>query len=73
MSQSICEVIQCDPLQTPRSSCQREGQPAMNVATGGEMVVYTIAKTALVGFTRAQAIERAPYGVQVNGIALGIW
>ncbi len=35
------------------------------------MVVYTIGKTALVGFTRAQAIEWAPYNVQVNAIGPG--
>ena len=40
---------------------------------GGEMVLYTAAKTALVGFTRAQALEWAPYGVQVNAIAPGIF
>jgi NAD(P)-dependent dehydrogenase (short-subunit alcohol dehydrogenase family) len=40
---------------------------------GGEMVVYTIAKTALVGFTRAQALEWAPYTIQVNAIAHGIF
>lgn len=40
---------------------------------GGEMVVYTIAKTALVGFTRAQALEWAPYHVHVNAIAPGIF
>jgi NAD(P)-dependent dehydrogenase (short-subunit alcohol dehydrogenase family) len=40
---------------------------------GGEMVVYTIAKTALSGFTRAQALEWAPYGVQVNAIAPGLF
>src|SRR3954462_8613239 len=38
---------------------------------GGELVLYTAAKTALVGFTRAQALEWAPYGVQVNAIAPG--
>ena len=40
---------------------------------GGEMVIYTVAKTALVGFTRAQALEWAPYGVQVNAIAPGLF
>ncbi|MES2562840.1 MAG: SDR family oxidoreductase [Pseudomonadota bacterium] len=40
---------------------------------GGELVLYTAAKTALVGFTRAQALEWAPYGVQVNAIAPGIF
>jgi NAD(P)-dependent dehydrogenase (short-subunit alcohol dehydrogenase family) len=37
------------------------------------MVIYTVAKTALVGFTRAQALEWAPYGVHVNAIAPGIF
>ena len=37
------------------------------------MVVYTIGKTALVGFTRAQALEWAPYHIQVNAIAPGIF
>ena len=40
---------------------------------GGELVLYTAAKTALVGFTRAQALEWAPYGVHVNAIAPGIF
>jgi NAD(P)-dependent dehydrogenase (short-subunit alcohol dehydrogenase family) len=38
---------------------------------GRDMVLYTAAKTALAGFTRAQALEWAPYGVQVNAIAPG--
>jgi NAD(P)-dependent dehydrogenase (short-subunit alcohol dehydrogenase family) len=33
------------------------------------MVIYTLAKTDLVGFTRAQALEWASYNVQVNTIA----
>jgi NAD(P)-dependent dehydrogenase (short-subunit alcohol dehydrogenase family) len=36
-------------------------------------VLYTTAKTALAGFTRAQALEWAPYGVHVNCIAPGIF
>ena len=40
---------------------------------GGELVLYTAAKTALVGFTRAQALEWAPYGVHINAIAPGIF
>ena len=38
---------------------------------GGANAVYTLAKTGLVGFTRALAIEWAPYGIQVNAIAPG--
>ena len=40
---------------------------------GGDMVIYTIAKTGLAGFTRAQALEWAPYGVHINAIAPGFF
>lgn len=40
---------------------------------GGGLVLYTTAKTALAGFTRAQALEWAPYGIQVNCIAPGLF
>ncbi len=40
---------------------------------GRDMVLYTTAKTALAGFTRAQALEWAPYGVQVNCIGPGLF
>ena len=36
-------------------------------------MLYTTAKTALAGFTRAQALEWAPYGIQVNCIAPGFF
>jgi NAD(P)-dependent dehydrogenase (short-subunit alcohol dehydrogenase family) len=36
------------------------------------MVLYTTAKTALGGFSRAQALEWAPNGVRVHPIAPGI-
>jgi NAD(P)-dependent dehydrogenase (short-subunit alcohol dehydrogenase family) len=38
---------------------------------GGDMVIYTTAKTALTGFTRALALEWAPYGITVNAVAPG--
>jgi NAD(P)-dependent dehydrogenase (short-subunit alcohol dehydrogenase family) len=38
---------------------------------GGDLVLYSLAKSALVGFTRAQALEWAPYNIQVNCIAPG--
>ncbi|MFQ5899789.1 MAG: SDR family NAD(P)-dependent oxidoreductase [Candidatus Methylomirabilia bacterium] len=37
------------------------------------LTIYAAAKTALVGFTRALAVEWASYGVQVNGIAPGLF
>lgn len=40
---------------------------------GSELTLYTAAKTALVGFTRALALEWAPHGVHVNAIAPGLF
>jgi 2-deoxy-D-gluconate 3-dehydrogenase len=40
---------------------------------GRDMVLYTTAKTALAGFTRALALEWARHGVQVNCIAPGLF
>ena len=37
------------------------------------LTIYAAAKSALVGFTRALALEWAPYGVQVNGIGPGLF
>lgn len=37
------------------------------------MVLYTAAKAGLAGFTRAQALEWAPYGVHVNCISPGLF
>lgn len=40
---------------------------------GGDMVLYTTAKTALAGFTRSQALEWGPYVVRVNAISPGLF
>lgn len=40
---------------------------------GGDLVIYTLAKAAVIGFTRAQALEWAPYNVQINSIAPGLF
>ena len=37
------------------------------------LTIYAAAKAALVGFTRALALEWAPYGIQVNGIGPGLF
>jgi len=40
---------------------------------GGDAVIYSLAKAAVVAFTRAQALEWAPYNVQINSIAPGFF
>jgi NAD(P)-dependent dehydrogenase (short-subunit alcohol dehydrogenase family) len=78
MDVNLTEAILCTRAVGPHMLERRSGK-IINISSwtarqgGGEMVVYTIAKTALVGFTRAQALEWAPYGIQVNGIAPGIF
>jgi NAD(P)-dependent dehydrogenase (short-subunit alcohol dehydrogenase family) len=78
MDINLTEAILCTRAVGPHMLERRSGK-IINISSwtagqgGGEMVVYTIAKTALVGFTRAQALEWAPYGVQVNAIAPGIF
>ena len=57
----------------------RKSGKVINIASwtaqqgGRDMVLYTTAKTALAGFTRAQALEWAPYHVHVNAIAPGMF
>jgi NAD(P)-dependent dehydrogenase (short-subunit alcohol dehydrogenase family) len=78
MDINLTEAILCTRAVGPHMLERRSGK-VINISSwtarqgGGEMVVYTIAKTALVGFTRAQALEWAPYSVQVNAIAPGIF
>jgi NAD(P)-dependent dehydrogenase (short-subunit alcohol dehydrogenase family) len=78
MDINLTEAILCTRAVGPQMLERRSGK-VINISSwtarqgGGEMVVYTIAKTALVGFTRAQALEWAPYRVQVNAIAPGIF
>ena len=78
MDINLTEAILCTRAVGPHMLERRSGK-VINISSwtarqgGGEMVVYTIAKTALVGFTRAQALEWAPYGVYVNAIAPGIF
>jgi NAD(P)-dependent dehydrogenase (short-subunit alcohol dehydrogenase family) len=37
----------------------------------GGLVIYSLAKSAVIGFTRTQALEWAPYNIQINSIAPG--
>jgi NAD(P)-dependent dehydrogenase (short-subunit alcohol dehydrogenase family) len=40
---------------------------------GGELVVYSLAKSAVIGLTRTQALEWVRYNIQINSIAPGLF
>ena len=75
---NLTEALLCTRAVGPHMLARRSGK-VINISSwtgrqgGGEMVLYTAAKSALEGFTRAQALEWAPYGIQVNCIAPGIF
>ena len=76
MDINLTEALLCTRAVGPHMLQRRSGK-VINIAAwtahqgGRDMVLYTTAKTALAGFTRAQALEWAPYGVQVNAIGPG--
>lgn len=78
MDINVTEALLCTRAVGPHMMERRSGK-VINIASwtahqgGRDMVIYTTAKTALAGFTRAQALEWAPYGVHVNAIAPGIF
>jgi gluconate 5-dehydrogenase len=78
MDVNLTEALLCTRAVGPHL-LERGSGKVINIASwtahqgGRDMVLYTTAKTALAGFTRAQALEWAPYGVQVNAIAPGIF
>jgi NAD(P)-dependent dehydrogenase (short-subunit alcohol dehydrogenase family) len=78
MDVNLTEALLCTRAVGPHMLARRSGK-VINIASwtahqgGRDMVLYTTAKTALAGFTRAQALEWAPYGVQVNAIAPGLF
>jgi 2-deoxy-D-gluconate 3-dehydrogenase len=78
MDINVTEALLCTRAVGPHMLARRSGK-VINIASwtaqqgGKDMVIYTTAKTALAGFTRAQALEWAPYGVHVNCIAPGIF
>jgi 2-deoxy-D-gluconate 3-dehydrogenase len=75
---NLTEALLCTRVVGPHMLARRSGK-VINIASwtahqgGRDMVLYTTAKTALRGFTRAQALEWAPYGVQVNAISPGLF
>ena len=78
MDINLTEALLCTRAVGPHMLERRSGK-VISISSytaskgGGDLVLYTAAKTALTGFTRAQALEWAPYGVQVNAIAPGIF
>jgi NAD(P)-dependent dehydrogenase (short-subunit alcohol dehydrogenase family) len=75
---NLTEALLCTRAVGPHMLERRSGK-VINIASwtshqgGGDMVIYTAAKAGLAGFTRAQALEWAPYNVHVNAIAPGIF
>jgi NAD(P)-dependent dehydrogenase (short-subunit alcohol dehydrogenase family) len=78
MDINLTEALLCTRAVGPHMLARGSGK-VINIASwtahqgGRDLVLYTTAKTALAGFTRAQALEWAPYGVRVNCIAPGIF
>jgi NAD(P)-dependent dehydrogenase (short-subunit alcohol dehydrogenase family) len=78
MDVNLTEALLCTRAVGPHMLERRSGK-VINIASwtghsgGGDLVVYTAAKAGLVGFTRAQALEWASYGVHVNAISPGLF
>jgi 2-deoxy-D-gluconate 3-dehydrogenase len=78
MDINLTEALLATRAVGPHLLARRSGK-VINIASwtaqqgGGDMVLYTTAKTALAGFTRAQALAWAPHGVHVNAIAPGLF
>lgn len=78
MDINLTEALLCTRAVGPHMLARGSGK-VINISSwtgrqgGGEMVLYTTAKTALAGFTRAQALEWAPHGIQINCIAPGLF
>lgn len=78
MDVNLTEALLCTRAVGPHMLARRSGK-VINIASwtshqgGRDMVIYTAAKAGLAGFTRAQALEWAPYGVQINAIAPGLF
>lgn len=78
MDINLTEALLCTRAVGPHMLARRSGK-VINISSwtghqgGGEMVLYTTAKAGLDGFTRAQALEWAPFGIQVNCIAPGLF
>lgn len=78
MDINLTEALLCTRAVGPHMLARRSGK-IINISAwtahqgGRDMVLYTTAKTALAGFTRALALEWAPHNVHVNAIAPGMF
>ena len=73
---NLTATILCTRAVGPYFLSRRSGKivnisSSMAVRGGGDSVIYSLAKSAVIGFTRTQAIEWAPYNIQINSIAPG--
>jgi NAD(P)-dependent dehydrogenase (short-subunit alcohol dehydrogenase family) len=73
---NLTATILCTRAVGPHFLSRRSGKivnisSSMAVRGGGDTVIYSLAKSAVIGFTRTQALEWAPYNVQINAIAPG--
>ena len=71
-------TVLCSRAAGPHMLARRSGK-VINITSfaavkaAPSLTIYAAAKAALVGFTRALALEWAPHGVQVNGIGPGFF
>ena len=71
-------TVLCSRAAGPHMLARRSGK-VINITSfaavkgAPNLTIYAAAKAALVGFTRALALEWAPHGVQVNGIGPGFF
>lgn len=78
MDVNLTATILCTRAVGPHM-LERGSGKVVNVASfaaqrgGVNLSIYATAKTGLVGFTRAMALEWAPHGVRVNGVAPGLF
>jgi NAD(P)-dependent dehydrogenase (short-subunit alcohol dehydrogenase family) len=76
MDLNLTASIVCTRAVGPHLLLRRSGK-VVNISSfaavrgGANTVIYATAKTALTGFTRALALEWAPYNIQVNAVAPG--
>ncbi|HKP56528.1 MAG TPA: SDR family oxidoreductase [Polyangiales bacterium] len=75
---NLMATLRCTRAVGPHFLERRSGK-VINIGSytaarsGARVVIYTAAKAAIEGFTRAQALEWAPFNIQVNAIAPGLF